>query len=664
MTARALLSPRGLRLADAEIPLYAGAAHYFRMARETWRDALLSLRGIGLRLVDTYVPWGVHELEPGRYDFSGRNDLGAFLDLVHELGLYAIVRPGPHINAELTYFGIPKRVIWDPACQARSPRGNPVVLPMLPRAFPVPSYASRAFQREVRGWFAALGPILGPRRYPDGPIVLAQVDNEGALYFRDGAYDQDYHEDALQDYRAFLVEKYGGTEGIGRAYGRDVATLSELTPPTRFDAKGRDELLRHLDWSEFHERVLAGAMDRFATMLREHAGLHGVPTMHNLPFGEETTALNPRRLARSVDLVAMDFYHRASPRDRKVILRRATHLAVHCEGRGVPAFAAEMGAGFPPFFPPLDEEDSVFTLVAALAYGLRGFSLYMAVARDRWIGAPIDERGRRRKLAHTYERLLGALERTGFSRLVRDAPVRLVTPWATRRLARVMHAFGPATGALFSVLGHGATERCLEDDFGTEAPIALETDRFLGLFEEALEARGVPYAHASGEDRAAVAEGARWLVCATTGGMHPALFRVLREAHARGAAVTLGPRAPERDQHFRDLATPFDVAGMRIAHGATPAEVDALVAEHITALGLHAYASDPDGVSVSVHRDAEGPKVVFVLNPQPSDVAAVVSVPDVTRAEDALSGAKIEVRDGALAVRVGPRSFVMLEVGR
>ena len=42
-------------------------------------------------------------------------------------------------------------------------------------------------------YFHALGPSLSPLLYPAGPIVLLQVDNEGALYFRDGAYDQDYH---------------------------------------------------------------------------------------------------------------------------------------------------------------------------------------------------------------------------------------------------------------------------------------------------------------------------------------------------------------------------------------------------------------------------------------------------------------------------------------
>ena len=50
-----------------------------------------------------------------------------------------------------------------------------------------------------------------------------------------------------------------------------------------------------------------------------------------------------------------------------------------CEGRAVPPFAAEIGTGFPPFFPPIAEDDSLYTLMCALAYGLRGYNLYMAV---------------------------------------------------------------------------------------------------------------------------------------------------------------------------------------------------------------------------------------------------------------------------------------------
>jgi beta-galactosidase len=659
------LAPHGLELAGGEgLPLYAGSVHYWRLATEDWKACLRAVRDVGFRLVDVYVPWAVHELSPGVFDFGERDprlDVVRFLRLAHELGLYAIVRPGPHINAELTYFGIPERVIWSRACQARSPLGNPVMLPTVPVAFPVPSYASEEFHREAGRYFAALGPRLAPLRHPEGPIVLLQVDNEGALYFRDSAYDQDYHPDALAHYRRFVAEKYGSVEAARAAYGPAAAGEGELEPPVRFDAEGAEGLLRHLDWVEFHEELLAASMARLRASL-EAAGLDGLPTSHNLPFGQETTPLNAARLGKSVDLVALDYYHKASPLDRKVIARRTTELVARCEGLGHPPFAAEMGVGFPPFFPPLVEDDSAFTLLAALAYGLRGFNAYMAVERDRWLGAIIDRRGRRRPFARFYERLIRALDEVDFPRLRRRVPVRLVTPRSLRRLTRAMHAFGPATGALFAVLGAGARERCFEDDLGLGGAIALEGDAFLRAFEGALDARGVPFAHVAGEDVDVALGGARWVVCATTGGLKPALLGRLAAAAREGAWVTLGPRPPERDASMRPLPAPPDLAGLRLlrgergAFGPSRAEVDREVARAVEALALPAYACAPEGVHATAFEDEAGAlRAAFVLNPGPDDLVARVALPGIARATDLLDGETFGAEGGLLEARVPPR---------
>jgi beta-galactosidase len=193
---RVTLSPHGLNLGDGQVlPLWAGAMHYWRHPPTEWRAALVAMRDMGLRLVDTYVPWGVHETTPGEHDFGEHNprlNVVRFLEMAHDVGLRCLLRPGPHINAELTFFGLPERIVWDPECQARTPGGHPVMLPIVPVAFPVPSYASDAFLEETTRWYRAVGHRLSRLCWPDGPIVLVQVDNEGALYFRDGQYDQDY----------------------------------------------------------------------------------------------------------------------------------------------------------------------------------------------------------------------------------------------------------------------------------------------------------------------------------------------------------------------------------------------------------------------------------------------------------------------------------------
>ncbi|APR83212.1 Beta-galactosidase [Minicystis rosea] len=633
---------------------------------------------MGLRLVDTYVPWNVHEVAPGQLELGRgdpQRDVGAFLRLAHELGLYAIVRPGPHINAELTYFGIPERVIWDPSCQARSPRGNPVMLPMLPFAFPVPSYASEAFHDETARYFQLLAPALAPLLYPSGPIVLLQIDNEGALYFRDGAYDQDYHPDAVSLYRTFLRAKYGTLERLQAAYPHregdpvdEERRFATLAPPVRFDAEDVAGLARHLDWSEFHEHLLETAFDRFTRALAS-AGIDGLPTMHNLPPGQEATPLNAARVRRSVDLVGLDYYNVASPQSRVIVARRTTELAVRTEALGLPAFACEMGAGFPPFFPPIQERDSAFIVLAALAYGLRGFNMYMAVERDRWIGAPIDPHGRPRPFAAFWQKLCAALDRVDFYHLVRRAPVRILTPRSERRLSRVMHAFGPVTGAFFSVAGNGPRESASEQDLGLGHPLGIESDSFARTFEQALDARGISFAHVGGEDRDVSLDGARWIICATTGGLNPDLFRRLEQAASSGAIVTLGPREPMLDGGFRALAEPYDLDKLRSPHEGIPvviaddpAAADAAVARAAAALDLRANACDPDGIFATVHEDAEGrPRVLFILNPGEHDVVARVHAgATVTRAVDLIDDTTFDINRGAVEVRMMPQTVRML----
>ncbi|MCS6899353.1 MAG: beta-galactosidase [Myxococcales bacterium] len=657
------LTPAGLDLDGEPWPLYAASIHYWRLDPAVWVAAVEAARGLGFRMVDLYVPWAVHEVNVGHFDFgtTPRLDVGRFLRIIGEAGLKAIVRPGPHINAELTGFGIPQRVLWDPACQARSPRGNPVILPMLPSAFPVPSYASDAFHRETALFFQNLGPVLIPHLHPKGPVVMVQVDNEGALYFRDSAYEQDYHPDAVALYRAFLRERHGDDEGLRRAYGDPFLSLDTISPPRRFDARTLDQLPRHLEWVEFHEELLARAMRRFREAL-EAAGITGVLFSHNLPPGQDATPLNPARLRSSVDLVGLDYYHKADPNQRRILARRTTELVARCEGLSVPPYAAEMGAGFPPFFPPLDERDSEFTLLAALAYGLRGFNLYMAVARDRWVGGPINDRGQHRPSARFYARLIAALDRLHFAELRRATPVRLLTPRSLRRLTRAMHAFGPATGTFFSVLGAGARERCLEDTLGLEGPLALEGEAFLRAFEESLEVRGVPFAFVGGEDADIVLGGARWVIGATTGGLKPALLDRLGGIVREGAKVTLGPRVPTRDGAMHLLSSAPDLTGIEIIEGVlAPSEADRLVSRAIEQLALPCHACDPDTIFACIHEDRGGvPRALVVLNPTAEDVVGRVGVPGGREVTDVLEEHRFQSFGGVVELRVPARSGRLL----
>jgi beta-galactosidase len=664
------LVPGGIRVGSETVPLLAGSVHYWRLERDAWRPALQAVASLGLRLVDTYVPWGIHERAPGEYDFGSHDpklDVAELMRLCKELGLWCIIRPGPHVNAELTWFGLPERVIWDANCQARSAGDRPVALPVVPLAFPVPSYASEAFHTEVASWFGAVAGVLAPWCFPDGPIVLVQIDNEGAMYFRDGVYDQDYHPDAIAAFRRFVQRRYRRVDALRAAYAEPELTFSRVEPPRSFDAETALDVTRHLDWAEYQEELLASALTRMRNTL-EAAGLRGIPTSHNLPLGESVTPLDPGKIGACVELVGLDYYHAATAPQRAMIARRTSELALRSEARQTPAFACELGAGFPPFFPPLTERDNEFTALCALAYGLRGYNVYMAIERDRWIGAPFDARARERPSAEFWRRLSAALERTRFFELRRRAAVHLVVPRSFRRLSRILHAFGPLSPALFHVLGGGAEQACYEDELGLGAPVVLELERFLRSLEAELDRRRIPHATASGDLIDDCIRQAQWTVVACPGALEDTLLSAARAALRDGHALTVAPFAPLRDGSFQPRPSPVELWTKQTRVPATssgePDAIRALVEQAANALDLPTLPAAPEDIFVTVHENDQGRQtVLFVINPTPRPIESQVTAAGAHTAVDLLDGLEVTAQSDRLRLVMPPHSVRMLELG-
>ncbi|HHW4671873.1 MAG TPA: beta-galactosidase, partial [Xylella fastidiosa subsp. multiplex] len=59
--------------------LISGAIHFQRIPRAYWKDRLQKARAMGLNTVETYVFWNLVELREGQFDFTGNNDIGAFV---------------------------------------------------------------------------------------------------------------------------------------------------------------------------------------------------------------------------------------------------------------------------------------------------------------------------------------------------------------------------------------------------------------------------------------------------------------------------------------------------------------------------------------------------------------------------------------------------------
>lgn len=643
-TDRPSLLPRSLCLGEEIVPLRSGSVHYFRLSPSDWPRALRSVRRLGLGLIDVAVPWSVHESTRGVFDFGEgdrRLDLRRFIELCGEHGLRCLLHPGPAVGAELTCLGIPERVVWDPRCQARSPSGKPLVLPIPPLAFPAPSYASRTFLREVDSWYAAIGDRVADLAWPKGPIVAVRID-AGQLTLRKNPYGRDFHPDVLAGYVEFLREKYGSTRGLRRAHGDPSLDFDTVRPP-----RAGHDLTACLDFAEYQEHSLAQRTAALRTSLERH-GFAGALTIGGLPGGGAPPALNFPDL--DVEVVGIGGLGDAASTPLEVARRASAH-AGRAALAGKPSFADALPAGFPPLMRARSPAMDTFGAVLALAQGLGGFNLRMAVDSDRWIGAPIDERGRPAAAFAAWQQLLRALAEVCFHELSRRIDVHVVVPRRLWRQSRALAALSP--------LGPAGLQRWWSPSAPrSQGPLAAEVDetlRFVTTLSEVLEQAGI--AHAVVDDRQlehALRHG-RFSVLAgfLPDGGHGA---ELDPRAFEGRAVAVGPvSASGIDAN----ALPSDVLQV----SADPDELRRRITEAQRQLAIPALSPRPSGVLATLHHDREGrPAALFVLNTGPARVAASVDAAGAARALDAASQEPILPQSGRFQLELEPLSARLLDL--
>jgi beta-galactosidase len=149
--------------------IMAGEIHYQRIPREYWADRLMKVKAAGLNTVGTYVFWNALELEPGQWELSGGNDLGAFIRTAQRLGLWVIVRPGPYACAEWDFGGLPAWLLRTPDIKVRC--SDPRYLA-----------ACESYVMKIAEIIRDLQVHRG------GPVLMVQVENEYGSYGNDRDY--------------------------------------------------------------------------------------------------------------------------------------------------------------------------------------------------------------------------------------------------------------------------------------------------------------------------------------------------------------------------------------------------------------------------------------------------------------------------------------------
>lgn len=159
-------------------PILSGEMHYPRIPHQYWRHRLQMMKAMGLNTVATYVFWNAHEPEPGKWDFTGDNNLAEYIKIAGEEGMMVILRPGPYVCAEWEFGGYPW---WLQNVEGMEIRRDNAEFLKYTKA-----YIERLY-KEVGNLQCTKG----------GPIVMVQCENEF------GSYVAQRKDIPLEEHRAY-----------------------------------------------------------------------------------------------------------------------------------------------------------------------------------------------------------------------------------------------------------------------------------------------------------------------------------------------------------------------------------------------------------------------------------------------------------------------------
>lgn len=253
--------------------LLSGELHYFRQPRENWQQLIDEVKAMGLNCVASYVPWLLHEEKEGAYDFSGNLDLGAFIDLCGENGLYVFIRPGPFIMAEMKNEGLP---YW---IAKKHPDALPVGFGGERPASTTLDYLHPGYLADCKKWYSRVMQEIAPRLYPKGgPIIGVQLDNEvGMLSWVTNT--PLLNENTLRRFGTWLKEQYPPKALAGR-YPFSPDDEEKLIQGCRFPKEHYSPAF-HRDFGRF----MRGYYAEYLRILRgyaEEAGIRDVPFFVNV----------------------------------------------------------------------------------------------------------------------------------------------------------------------------------------------------------------------------------------------------------------------------------------------------------------------------------------------------------------------------------------------
>ncbi len=176
--------------------------HPQRIPREYWRHRIQMAKAMGLNTIAFYIYWNDLEQPDGSFDFkTGNRDIGEFLKICQEEGMWAFFRPGPYTCGEWDLGGLPHYLLKDPNAKLRTTE-------------------DANFMKAQTRYLEAAAKVVEPYLAKNGgPVLMTQLENEYGSYQRK---DRKYMEWLHDFWKKKGFGPFYTSDGAGEHFLKDV----------------------------------------------------------------------------------------------------------------------------------------------------------------------------------------------------------------------------------------------------------------------------------------------------------------------------------------------------------------------------------------------------------------------------------------------------------
>ncbi len=366
----------------------SGEFHYFRTDKRYWNKILDRIKELGLKNISTYVPWNFHEKKEGEFDFSLLLD---FLKITKEKELKVILKPGPFIYAEWENAGIPEDLLLYHKLHPH----------FLKRTF---EYLKILFN-EISVYLESNG----------GNIRAIQLENDIDPYYIL------HYEDILRMFQDHIEKKYETIQKLNKAWKTNYESFKEVL----YFMKDTRPLIRYLDFVDFIYMYVDTYVNRVIGKIKKlNIDAPIIVNTYNKHTVQPTW-----RFKDKVDILGTDIHIPVRIKKDKNLHAEYLFRLKAASDIGSP-YLTQFGVGIPAnLYEDVENPDpEVYYLntLSALSSGIRGWNYYMAVDRDNWQLAPINETGHiKRDIFSVIKRINEGIETLPVNRWERISPLAI-----------------------------------------------------------------------------------------------------------------------------------------------------------------------------------------------------------------------------------------------